>query len=108
MYWLTGIVGFLFIVAPFVLGYADNSFAFWTSMIIGGSVTIASLMERYSDDTDRWEYTFALLAGIIAITAPFVLGFSSSMAAMWTSIIAGLLLALTAGTKLYYDGSSFV
>jgi hypothetical protein len=64
-------------------------------------------VEGYSYDKDRWEYVVAALVGIAAISAPFVLGFSGIATAMWTSVAVGILLALTAGSKLYYDQSSF-
>ncbi len=107
MYWTTGILGLAFAVAPFLFGYSNNPVAMWTSLLLGGGVMLVSLLEEASENQDRWEYWVAALVGLGAIAAPFVLGFGHITQAMWTSIAVGLLLALTAGGKLFYEQRSF-
>lgn len=103
MYWLTGILGGAFAAAPFLLGYADNQVALWTSVLLGGAVMVVSFIEAGAEDKERWEYWVAISAGIGAIVAPFILGFGAHASAMWTSVAVGMLIALTAGYKLYSD-----
>ena len=35
MYWLTGVLGLILVVAPFIMGYTENLAALWTSIILG-------------------------------------------------------------------------
>lgn len=103
MYWITGLLGAAFAVAPFTFGYADNSVALWTSLLLGGSVMVVSYLEAASEDKDRWEYWVTVAAGIVAVAAPFILGFGSQISAMWISMAIGILLAVVAGYKLFSD-----
>jgi hypothetical protein len=101
MYWVTGIIGLALMAAPFVLGYANNTAALWASVIVGGMALIVSFVEGVVRGRDLWEYWTAVLLGIIAIVAPFIFNFSGHVTAMWTMVIAGVLLAIFAGTKVY-------
>ena len=106
MYWLTGIVGAIFMVAPYIFSYSENTTALWTSLIDGFVVVVASLWEGLESRKERWEYWIAGLVGIIAIVAPFALGFGNHASAMWTSVIMGGIIAVLAGGKLWLGGSS--
>lgn len=103
MYWFTGILGFVLLVAPFVIGYNNNQAALWTSLAAGATVIVVSFLEGMAHGRDRWEYWAALVVGIAAILAPFVLQFSIITTAMWTTVAIGALLAILAGSKLIYD-----
>jgi hypothetical protein len=107
MYWTTGILGFIFAVSPFVLGYSNNSVAMWTSILLGGSVIVASILEGVDINKGNWEYWVTGLVGLVAVAAPFLLGFGSLASAMWASVGIGLLLALVAGSKLYYGRNNY-
>jgi uncharacterized membrane protein HdeD (DUF308 family) len=101
MYWITGILGLAFAIAPFVLGYSANMIATWTSVILGLVVIVTSAVEYFRADKEQWEYWVAAIVGLLAVVAPFVLGFGSQTGAMWTSVIAGVLLVITAGSKIW-------
>lgn len=103
MYWITGILGLALAVAPYLFNYTGNTAAFWTSILIGGAAVAVSFIEGFSARKERWEYWVAAVLGVSAIVAPFVLGFGSLVSAMWTTVGLGLLLALFASTKLFYD-----
>ena len=81
MYWLTGILGILLIIAPFILGYRGDSPALWSNVILGAIVVIVSAIKAYIPDTTRWEYWIAGIGGVLAVIAPFVLHFSAVAAA---------------------------
>lgn len=100
MYWVTGLLGFALALAPFAFGYSDNAVAFWTSLIIGGATIIVSWIEGMREGTEKWEYWMAGILGVVAILAPFALGFSAQTTEMLTSVAAGVLIALFAGSKL--------
>lgn len=87
--------------APYLFGYSDNSAALWTSILAGGIVAIASIWEGVETRKENWEYWVAAIVGIFAIVAPFILGFGSEAGAMWSSVVAGILIAIFAGAKLW-------
>ena len=35
MYWLAGIIGVIFVAAPFIFSYSENVLGFWTSVVVG-------------------------------------------------------------------------
>ncbi len=100
MYWLTGLLGLILFVAPFLFGYADNTGALWTSLIVGAFLMVDSVFEGVAEDKQRWEYVVAVVLGIVAVAAPFVLGFSTVTAALWTSIAVGIVAVIAAGGRL--------
>lgn len=100
MYWITGILGIVFVLAPFVLGYANNMAALWTSILIGGATVLVSWIEATQQDREQWEYWTAAILGVVAIAAPFLFGFGEQTVATWTSVIVGGLIALFAGSRL--------
>lgn len=106
MYWLTGILGALFVIAPFALGYRDNSYAMWTSVILGAVVLLASIWEGYDAHKGKWEYWVVGIAGILAVIAPFVFGFTTITLAMWTAIILGVLMLLLGGYEVFFEQPS--
>jgi hypothetical protein len=93
---LEPIVGLLFIVAPWIFGFSDASDATTASIVLGALVLLTGL-------TTRWRMGVAkllslgahrvmdMLVAVIAIVAPFVLGFSDNGAATRFLIIMGVL-----------------
>ncbi len=102
MFYLTGIVGVILAIAPWVFGYAGNTAALWTSLILGVATVLVSWIEgAKGHDKERWEYGTAIVLGILAIIAPYLLGFSGSSSALWSSEIVGILVVLFAGGRLF-------
>lgn len=101
MYLLTGFLGLILIVAPFLFGYNGDTIALWTSLVIGAILIIDSVFEGIAADRERWEYWVAGIVGVAAVFAPFVLGFSASAAALWTLVIVGVVTIVAAWTKLF-------
>jgi|SRR5882724_1157584 len=104
MYWITGILGLILAIGPYLFGYSSNVAALWTSILIGGATFIVSLAEALQADRQQWEYWTAAILGIAAIIAPFILGFGNISSAMWSSIALGVLIALFAGSKVFTTG----
>src|SRR5438105_2925230 len=101
MYWATGILGLVLAVAPWIFGYSNNTPALWTSLLVGGATIVVSVIEGARADREPWEYWAAGLLGLVAIVAPFVLGFSTYANALWSSVGVGVLIAIFAGAKLF-------
>jgi uncharacterized membrane protein HdeD (DUF308 family) len=104
MYWITGLLGLVLGIAPFVLGYSDHTSALWTSVILGAIVFLVSLYEAFGDHgSASWEYWTAGFAGLLAIIAPWIFGFSALTTALWTTVIVGAVLLILAAYELFYD-----
>lgn len=101
MYWLTGLLGIASAIAPFLMGYSDNGAAMWTSLTIGIVLVLVSAFEWVAEGRQAWEYWVAGIAGLTAIVAPFVLGFSALTVAVWTLVIIGVVAIIAAGIKLF-------
>lgn len=98
MYWVTGILGLILMGAPFYFGYADISSAYWASFLLGAGTIFLSIFEWA--DHALWEYGTVTVLGIMAMAAPFMLGFGNQESALWTNMIIGGLITLFAGTAL--------
>lgn len=101
MYWFTGLLGILMAIAPWAFGFTDNTSALWTSIALGVFLFLLSVVEAYQKGQAMWEYWLAGLVGLVAILAPFVLGFSTLTAAMWSMIILGGLALVVSGYKVF-------
>lgn len=96
MYWLIALLGVALAVAPFILGYNDQTTAMWTSVVLGVVVALVAAYKAAARDIARWEDGLAIIAGVLAVIAPFIL-FNSVTTAVWTSVIIGALVILLAG-----------
>ena len=106
MYWVTGILGLLLIVAPFILSFSGSPVALWSSFILGAVVLVMSVIKGIAQDTSDWEYWVAGIVGLLAIVAPFILGFSALSIALWTSIVLGVVIAILAGYQIFSNPHS--
>lgn len=103
MYWVTGILGAAMVVAPFLMGYTTHPGAMWTSVVLGAVVVLASLFEGMDVNKAKWEYWLAGVAGLLAIIAPFVLGFTTLTMALWTVVILGAVVLLVSGYEIFFE-----
>ncbi len=101
MYYLTGLLGLVSIVAPYLFSYSDNTPALWTSLTFGAVLVVASILESFAKDRQSWENWVVGVAGVGAILAPFVLGFNFITAAVWTMMIVGAVTTVAAGARLF-------
>lgn len=102
MYWLTGLLGIVMVIAPFVQGYRDHPMAMWTSVILGVIVLAASILEGMDIKQAKWEWWVAGAAGLLAVIAPFVFGFTALTMALWTFVIVGVVIVLLAGYEVFF------
>jgi len=101
MYWLNMILGLALLVAPFVFNYTTDVRAFWSSIILGAVIALASGYKAYAKDAARWEDWVDVVAGVIAVLVPFVFGFSALATALWACVVLGVIVAALSGYKLY-------
>jgi bacteriorhodopsin len=105
MYWITGILGLALIVAPFVLNYSSVPIAMWSSIILGAAIVVVSAIKAFVRDAAKWEYWVAGILGLLAIIAPFVLGFRAQVRPLDASIILGVIVLLFAGYQALFAPS---
>lgn len=103
MTWLILILGLFLGVAPWLLGYSDDSTAMWSSVIPGAVVALVAFYKVMFHDTAKWEYWVAGVAGFVVVFAPFVMGFATDATAMWTTGIVGLLVFFVALYELFWS-----
>lgn len=101
MYWLTGLLGIASALAPFVLNYASDTTALWTSIGVGLVLIVSAVFEAAAEDKEAWEYWVAGIVGLAAVAAPFVLNFGALTVAVWTLVIIGVIAIVTSGAKLF-------
>src|SRR5574341_142456 len=99
MYWFLSILGVLLLIAPFVLGFSANAAALWACVVLGLVVALTAGYKAIAKDNANWELMIAGIAGILAVIAPFAMGFSNHAGALWTSIILGGVVAILADRK---------
>jgi Na+-translocating ferredoxin:NAD+ oxidoreductase RnfD subunit len=101
MFWLTLIIGLFLVVAPWLLGFDTNTTATWTSVILGAVLAFVSGYKATIRDTTNWVYWVAAVAGIAAVLAPWVFGFTTLTTAAWAIIIAGTLALVLAIYQIF-------
>ncbi len=106
MYWATGILGVLMIIAPFVLGFSTDTTAMWSLVILGAITLIVSIIKGAAHDVSNWEYWVTGLMGILAIIAPFVLAFSTVSTALWSGVILGVITLILSAYQLFAHGTT--
>lgn len=101
MQWLISILGLALIGSPFAFGYSTNPTALWTSIILGAVVALVAGYKAITRDETQWEDWVDVVAGLLVLIAPFILGFSTLATALWVSIVLGALLVILAGYQLF-------
>jgi cyanate permease len=89
------LVGLLFIVAPFVLGF-DSDTAKAVSVVLGVLVLLVGMTTRWRMSVIdliplRGHFMADVGVGVVAIAAPFVLGFSDDRTATIFLVVMGVL-----------------
>ncbi len=87
------VLGVWLFFAPFLMNYGPLAGpAAWNSYLIGIAIVIASAWALRAPED--WEERVNIFLGAWLVIAPFVLGFYASLvAAAWTDVIVGLLIA---------------
>jgi hypothetical protein len=100
MYWITGLVGLALMVAPFILSYNTDLVATSSSVGLGAFTVLVSIIKGAIRDVDRWEYWVIVFVGLLAIVAPFALGFRMQVGPLDASVILGVIAIVLAGYQI--------
>lgn len=66
----------------------------WVSALVVAALAVAALL-RFAE----WEEWLNVAAGIWLVVSPWLLGFASLAAAMWSAVALGALIAISSGWK---------
>jgi uncharacterized membrane protein HdeD (DUF308 family) len=97
--WVTLICGALLFISPWVLAFTVNPAAAWTAWI--GGVVIAVMGIAALTQFAEWEDWLALIAGVLMIISPWVLGFVAITYAVWTFVVLGLIVAVASVSEIW-------
>lgn len=94
------VAGLCLFFAPWYAGFVGSYPAAWSAWVIGALVVIDAVIAivtetRSEADPRAWEWA-ALLLGVLAVVAPWLLGFSGSPGALWTSLVVGIVVGVIA------------
>jgi len=89
--WINLICGVLLFVSPWALAFSGNMTAAITAWV--GGVVIAIMGLAALIQFAEWEDWVALVAGVLMIVAPWVMGFAAVGYAVWAFVVLGLIVA---------------
>ena len=81
------------IVAPFVLGFSDQSNVMWNSIIVGIIVGVLAAYHIWAEPGQSWPSWVNAVLGLWVIASPWVYGNADMAEVMWNGIIAGIIVA---------------
>ena len=88
------VLGVWMIIASFVLGYSGTTIALWNDIIVGVIILLLAWSRVANPDRMTAESWINAVLGLWLIAAPFILGYSAATAALWNSIIVGVVVAV--------------
>jgi SPW repeat len=97
--WLVALAGLWEVIAVFVLGYSASTTALWDALIVGVALIVLGGWAALSsqEGTDKTLDWINAILGVWLIIAPFVLGYTALVAALWNDIIVGIVVVVIAG-----------
>lgn len=93
------IVGIGLALTPWLAGFSSETHAATNAWVVGVVIALVAIGALVS--FREWEEWVNLLLGLWAIISPWVVGFSSNSAATYSHLIAGIIVAVLAATKLW-------
>lgn len=99
MYLLTGTIGLFFATAPFTLDYNENFSAMITSISIGLSAIIATMIEKHYVKKKTWKHWIFEMISFITLLSPLQFGLTHNMASVIMAVIFLRVYIATANIK---------
>jgi len=94
------VAGLGLLLSPWYLGYAAETYAAWNAWIVGAAVTLIAVAALFAfHQVEEWAN---VALGLWAVIAPWILGFSAVVSAMWVHVIIGLVVAVLAAVRLWF------
>jgi hypothetical protein len=96
---INGVFGLFLIASPWLFGFTGEQAATWNAALVGvllGAVALTGVIDLR--EREGWA---SLALGLWAMVAPWVIGFSGVVNAMWTHVGVGLATAILAAVELW-------
>ena len=97
--WINLICGVLLFISPWALGFSGDMTAARTAWV--GGVVIAIMGLAALIQFAEWEDWVALVAGVLMIIAPSVIGFAAVGYAVWAFVVLGLIVAVASVWEIW-------
>ncbi len=97
--WIMLICGALLFVSPWALGYSGDPPAAHAAWVGGVVIVIMAILALIQ--FAEWEDWVALVAGVLVIAAPWLLGFATLGHAAWVFVALGLIVALASVSEIW-------
>ena len=97
--WINLICGVLLFISPWVLAFSGDMTPATTAWV--GGIVIAVMGVAALAQFAEWEDWVALVAGVLMIIAPWVLGFAAMTYAVWTFVVLGLIVAVASVSEIW-------
>ena len=97
--WINLICGVLLFISPWVLAFSGDMTPASTAWV--GGIVIAVMGAVALAQFAEFEDWFALVAGVLVIIAPWVLGFAAMTYAVWTFVVLGLIVAVASVSEIW-------
>lgn len=92
--------GVALVLSPWLFGYAAESTAMWSAWVAGAVMTLIAAGAVVA--FHQYEEWANLVLGLWTIAAPWALGFAGIAAAMWSHVLAGVVVAALAAVGLWF------
>jgi hypothetical protein len=97
--WIILVCGVLLFVSPWAMGFAGDMAAARAAGV--GGIVIAAMAIAALVQFAEWEDWVALIAGVLMIVAPWVMGFAAMHYAAWAFVVLGLIVALASVSEIW-------
>jgi hypothetical protein len=97
--WANLVLAVLLFISPWVVGFATAAAASWNAWIVG--IAIAALAIAALTAFAVWEEWINLVLGLWLIISPWALSFSTTVGAMWTHVVLGIIAVVISAWALW-------
>jgi hypothetical protein len=95
------VLGIWLAVSPFALAFTGTGAALWNDIIVGAAVIILGLVRQSRTEQSTWASWLNVVLGAWLVVAPYALGYSGVMYALWNDIVVGLGIIVLAAWSLF-------
>jgi len=96
---VNAVVGTFLFASPWLFGFATEQAASWNAWLSG--IVVAGLAIAALASFMEWEEWMTLVVGLWVVASPWLVAFSGIATAMWLHVIAGAIVAIAAGVRLW-------
>jgi len=91
--WIIVVAGIWEVLASFILGYSATTSAMWDAIVVGIVLIVLGAWAALANSSSTIKILSWINAvlGLWLIVAPFIIGYSNVVTAMWNDIIVGII-----------------